>query len=184
MNPAFALIDLQEDFFADPRLGRNRASIVSAANALCRLARARGHPVIWVRQEFEPDLSDAFRSLRDTGTRITIRGTEGCAALDGLERHPSDHEIIKRRYSAFFGTPLAALLQSLGVTHLVIGGINSHACVRTTAVDAFQLDYRVVLATETIASYDEQYHSESMRYLAQAIGTPMTNADIEAALSG
>ena len=182
MHPAFVFVDLLEDFFADPRLSRCRASIVEATNELSRFARKRSYPVIWVRQEFEPDLSDAFLSMRDSGTRITIRGTDGCAVVSEIQRHPADQEIVKHRYSAFFETPLAKLLHSLSVTHVVIGGINTHACVRATAVDAFQLDFRVILARDTISSYDDEYHRESMRYLAQAIGTPMTNSEIEDSL--
>jgi len=59
-----------------------------------------------------------------------------------------------------------------------MGGVNSHACVRTSAIDAFQLDYRVVLASDSISSYDDEYHRESMRYLEQSIGKVMTNDQI------
>ena len=183
MQPAFVFVDLLEDFFVDPRLSQHRASIADATNELARFARERGHPVIWIRQEFEADLSDAFLSMRDSGTRITIRGTDGCNVVSEIERHPADHEIVKHRYSAFFETPLAELLRSLNISHLVIGGINTHACVRATAVDAFQLDFRVILATDLTASYDEDYHRESMRYLAQSIGTPMANSEIQDLLS-
>ena len=151
-------------------------------NDLASFARENDFPVIWVRQEFEPDLSDAFRSMRETGTRITIRGTAGCHVIREIERRPGDIEIVKQRYSAFFGTQLAQLLESLRCGHLIIGGVNSHACVRTTAVDAFQLDYEVILAIDSIASYDEEYHRESIRYLKQAIGQPMSNGQLRECL--
>jgi nicotinamidase-related amidase len=182
MRPAFIFVDLLEDFFANPALSERRVSLAGAVNELASHARERACPVIWVRQEFEPDLGDAFLSMRDSGTRITIRGTTGCKLIREISREPADHEIVKHRYSAFFGTRLEALLKSLNPTHLVIGGINTHACVRTTAVDAYQRDYRIILATDAIASYDSEYHRESMRYLAQSIATPMTNSGIEEVL--
>ena len=86
--------------------------------------------------------------------------------------------LSKHRYSAFFETPLAQLLRSLSVSHVVIGGVNTHACVRATAIDAYQLDFRVILASDTIASYDDEYHRESMRYLTQSIGTQMANSEV------
>ena len=89
---------------------------------------------------------------------------------------------MKKRYSAFFGTQLARLLESLRCSHLIIGGVNTHACVRATAVDAFQLDYEVILAIDSIASYDDEYHRESIRYLTQAIGKPMSNGEIRECL--
>jgi nicotinamidase-related amidase len=182
VRPAFIFVDLLADFFANPVLLESRSAIADAVNDLSLFARSKGYPVIWVRQEFEPDLSNAFLSMRDSGTRITIRGTRGCEVIPELRRESSDLEVVKHRYSAFFETNLAALMRAMNVTHAILGGINTHACVRATAVDAYQLDYRVILATDTIASYDDEYHRESLRYLAQSIGTSMTNSKIKEAL--
>ena len=182
MNPVFVFVDLLEDFFSKPPLSERRGTISIAVNDLASFARENDFPVIWVRQEFEPDLSDAFRSMREAGTRITIRGTTGCEILKEIERRPSDVEVVKKRYSAFFGTQLAHLLESVRCSHLIIGGVNTHACVRATAVDAFQLDYNVILAMDSIASYDDEYHRESIRYLAQSIGQPMNNGEVRECL--
>jgi nicotinamidase-related amidase len=179
LRPVFLFVDLLEDFFAKPPLSARRETLALAVNDLASFARERDFPVIWVRQEFEPDLGDAFRSLRETGTRITIRGTPGCDVIREIERRPGDIEVVKKRYSAFFGTRLAQLLESVHCNQLVIGGVNTHACVRATAVDAFQLDYNVILAVDAIASYDDEYHRESIRYLAQSIGQPMSNSEVE-----
>lgn len=182
MKPIFLFIDLLEDFFMQPPLSTQREDLVRAANELARIARTHAAPVIWVRQEFEPDLSDAFLAMRQTGRRVTIKGTRGCQLLAELDRQAHDHEIVKKRYSAFFGTGLAELLESLGCTHTVICGVNSHACVRATAIDAYQRDLHVLLAREAISSYDEEYHRESMRYLARSIGTVLSNAELETLL--
>jgi nicotinamidase-related amidase len=184
MSPVFVFVDLLEDFFTNPPLSERRDTLSTAVNDLASFAREINAPVIWVRQEFEPDLRDAFRSMRETGTRITIRGTTGCEVINEIERRPSDVEIIKKRYSAFFATQLAQLLDHVACSHLIIGGVNTHACVRATAVDAFQMDYKVILAIDVIASYDDEYHRESIRYLAQAIGRPMKNSEIREYLGG
>jgi nicotinamidase-related amidase len=184
MTPVFIFVDLLEDFFSKPPLSKRREALSIAVNDLASFAREHDFPVIWVRQEFEPDLSDAFRSMRETDTRITIRGTAGCNTIKEIERRPSDVEVVKKRYSAFFGTQLAQRLESVRCSHLIIGGVNTHACVRATAIDAFQLDYKVILAIDSIASYDDEYHRESIRYLAQAIGQPMNNGEVRACLRG
>jgi nicotinamidase-related amidase len=85
---------------------------------------------------------------------------------------------VKKRYSAFFGTGLAELLESLGCTHTVVCGVNTHACVRATAIDAYQRDFQVLLPREAISSYDEEYHRESMRYLERSIGTVLSNTEL------
>lgn len=182
VRPVFIFVDLLEDFFQEPPLSERRETLTKAANELVGLARKLSAPIIWVRQEFEPDLSDAFLSMRLTGRRVTIRGTPGCELLSELDQRPGDHEIVKQRYSAFFGTELEEILEEQRCTHLVVSGVNSHACVRMTAVDAYQRDYHVILAEEAISSYDDEYHRESMRYLEWSIGKRMKNAEIESEL--
>lgn len=183
MQPVFLFVDLLKDFFREPPLATRQATLVQAVNDLAAFARSQGLPVIWVRQEFRDDLSDAFLSMRDTGRRVTMAGTPGCQLLDELRRGANDHEIVKKRYSAFFGTDLDRLLESLGCTHIVIAGVNTQACIRTTAIDAYQRDLRVLFAKEGISSYDDEFHRESMRYLEQSIGRALTNEQLKTMLT-
>src|ERR1035438_6444098 len=75
--------------------------------------RDASRPVIWVRQEFEPDLSDAFPEMKMKGIHIVIKGTAGSQIDSQLTTAPSDTVIVKKRYSAFFGTDLDEILGSL-----------------------------------------------------------------------
>lgn len=58
------VIDMQEDFFRHPRLVEQRAGLVDRTRRLCASFRRHRHPIVWVRQEFEPDLSDATLEVR------------------------------------------------------------------------------------------------------------------------
>lgn len=178
MKPAFIFVDLLEDFFSQPPLAEKRSGIVHAVNELAAVADEISAPVLWIGQAFAEDLSDAFLSMRRTGRRVTMAGTKGSQFLFELKRGADQHEIIKKRYSAFFKTGLEALLQRNGCTHIVIAGVNTHACVRMTAIDAYQRDYPVLLAEEAIASYDDEFHRESMRYLKQSIGEALDNTQL------
>jgi nicotinamidase-related amidase/GrpB-like predicted nucleotidyltransferase (UPF0157 family) len=181
MRPPIALlvIDMLFDFFdRQPSLSSQRARLVAGINQLVRAFRSVGQPVIWVRQEFKPDLSDAFLEMRRLGIRITIAETEGCRILPELEQGQNDHVVVKKRYSAFFGTNLDEILASLKPVTLVVAGINTHACVRATVVDAYQRDYDVILASECIASHDAEHQQVTLRYLDGKMARLMTNADI------
>ena len=161
------VIDMLIDFFEqEQRLAAIRAELTSRINALARAFRVHDRPIIWVRQEFRPDLQDAFLEMRQHDRRVTIAGTRGCLLLPELERMAGDFEIVKKRYSAFFGTSLDELLAGLRPSALVLAGINTHACVRTTAIDAYQRDYQVILARQCIGSYDREHHDITLRYLA------------------
>src|SRR5262245_27407637 len=160
------VIDLVNDYFRlHARLAAQRDELVSAVNRLSSAFRRHRQPVVWVRQEFAPDLSDAFLDMRRHNLCVTIAGTDGYELLPELERHPSDRVIVKKRYSAFFGTDLDEVLTALRPRTLVVAGVNTHACVRTTVIDAYQRDYEVLVAVDGVASHDAEHHEVTKRYL-------------------
>jgi nicotinamidase-related amidase len=183
MKPALIIVDMLQDFFVSGRLQEHRQNLVDSTNILTAYARKNSIPVIWVRQEFKADLSDAFRGMKEGHIkRVTVAGTEGANLLPELLTAPSDYEIIKKRYSAFYGTLLDKLLAELGSELLIIAGVNTHACVRMAAIDAYQRDYEVVLATDCIDSYDEEHHRISLEYLTRHMAKPKSNDEMPTVL--
>jgi maleamate amidohydrolase len=144
-RPAVFVIDMLNDCFGHAGLDRMRAALCSTINQLTALARAKGFPVIWVHQEFEPDLSDAFLDMKRENIRMFIKSMPGPLILDELVGDDSDIEIVKKRYSMFYGTDLESLLQELETDSLILAGVNTHACIRTAAIDAYQRDFQVAI---------------------------------------
>lgn len=178
-QPVLLVIDLVNDYFREGPLREQREGLVVSVNHLAAQFRQLGLPVIWVRQAFSPDLSDAFLGMRRDGVRVTIAGTEGAELLSDLERADGDYMLIKKRYSAFFKTELDAVLERLEAQPIVLAGINSHACIRTTAIDAFQRDMEVIVARDCVSSYDEEHHRVTLKYLDRGIARIMNNNEIE-----
>jgi isochorismate hydrolase len=52
-----------------------------------------------------------------------------------------------------------------------------------TAIDAYQRDWPVILASDRIDSYDRTHHDITLRYLKDKIGVLLNNHEIEAALT-
>jgi|ERR1039458_3232308 nicotinamidase-related amidase len=179
--PVLIVVDMLNDFLASWEPGR-RKELVQSINELVAMFRGRFLPVIWVRQEFEPDLSDAFPEMKAKGIRIVIKGTPGCQIVSDLAVAPSDTVVVKKRYSAFFGTELDDELALLKPDSIILAGINTHACIRTTAIDAYQRDWPVVLALECIGSYDRNHHQISLDYMKDKIATVLSNPEIKSAL--
>jgi len=173
------VIDLLNDFFRQhARLAAQRSQLAASVNRLAAAFRQSQQPVLWVRQEFAPDLCDAFLRMRRENLRVTIAGTDGCELLPELERHASDKVLVKKRYSAFFGTGLDTMLATRRPEILVLAGINTHACIRTTAIDAYQRDYEVIVASDGVASYDVEHHEVTKRYLNAGIARFVSSAEI------
>jgi nicotinamidase-related amidase len=107
-------------------------------------ARAAGCPVIYTTSNSNP---------RVTATNRQRTGRENDAA-DGAEikeefaPEPNDVVIKKERASGFFGTPIVAHLNKLGVESLILCGESTSGCLRASVVDAFSYGYHVVVAEE------------------------------------
>lgn len=183
LKAALIVVDMLNDFFErSPALTKHRSQLADGTNSLARAFRCAGLPVLWIRQEFAPDLSDAFLEMRNNNISITIAGTPGCELLPELERAPADVVIVKKRYSAFFGTDLDSRLSEIRPDVLVIAGVNTHACVRTTAIDAYQRDYDVIVVGDCVASSDPAHHDVTLRYLDGKIARVLRTAEVIAAL--
>jgi len=182
-RPVLIVIDMLRDFL-DGWPPSSREKLVQSTQKLVSMMRERGYPIVWVRQEFQADLSDAFLEVRAKGTSITIKGTPGCQIIPELSIRPSEIVIVKKRYSAFFGTELDRILRELEPNAIILAGINTHACIRMTAIDAYQRDFPVVLGSECIGSYDQEHHTVTLRYLRGKIAKVMTNGEIRADMDG
>ena len=183
MNATAIIIDMQEDFFAHARLSQRRSDLAHRVNELVQICRDAAVPLIWVRQEWATDLSDATIDARKAGIRMLLAGTPGASLLRELDARPTDRVVLKKRYSAFFGTDLDTVLNGLKTGKLIVAGINTHACVQMTVMDAYQRDLEVVIARDCIDSYDAEYHEVASRYMATQLATGMTNEEIRSLLA-
>jgi isochorismate hydrolase len=118
-----------------------------------------------------------------TGPASRITQPAGSQIDPDLAVAQSDPVVIKKRYSAFFNTDLDQLLHRLRPDALILAGINTHACVRVTAIDAYQRDWKIVLAADCVDSYDREHHDVSMKYMKDKIVTVLSNQEIRLALA-
>jgi len=82
---------------------------------------------------------------------------------------PIDGEVVLRKVapSAFWGTPLAGLLVSLGVDTVVVAGESTSGCVRATVVDAKSYRYQVLVPEPCVFDRDEAAHAINLYDLDQ-----------------
>lgn len=181
-STALLIIDMQVDFFRHEWLSARRDDLVRKTNQLVALMRRAHVPVIWVRQEFSHDLTDAPLDVKRHGFRVTIAGTAGASLLQGLDVG-NDVVLVKKRYSAFFGTHLDELLRQHECNRVIVAGVNTHACIRATVIDAYQRDYDVIVATDCVDSSDLEHHDISLRYMDGKLAWVMSNSDISKLLA-
>ena len=174
---AIIVVDMQNDFGSEGGMfalaGIDIAPIRAVIEPTTRVldaARAAGMPVVYLKMEFEADLSDAGgpeapnylkhvplnigKSVPAPGggeSRILIKGTWNTAIITELSPQPGDLIVSKHRYSGFFETELDELLRQRGIKDLVFTGCTTSVCVESTLRDAFYRDYRCLLLSDCTA---------------------------------
>jgi len=179
---ALLVIDVQREYFDPdgPAFVEHAADILANVNLLIDGFRARDLPVVFVRHEHRPDGSDAGRmadfSAPDEEESF-VTGTPRVELVAGLHTRGDDIVVVKRRYSAFLGTDLDAILHTAGVRAVVVCGLMTSFCCETTARDAHGRDYEVVFVADANEGPDLEDtagapvpHHEVLRNTTTALG--------------
>ncbi len=201
---ALIVIDMQRDFIEPGGFGEalgNDVSTLRPAIApvvrLLALFRAKGWPVIHTRESHQPDLSDCPPAKRARGApglrigdqgpmgRILVQGEAGNAILPECAPIPGEIEIDKPGKGAFYSTELQAMLEALGITHLVFAGVTTEVCVQTSMREANDRGYECLLIEEATESYFPAFKAATLdmiRAQGGIVGWTAKLADFEAAL--
>jgi maleamate amidohydrolase len=106
-------------------------------------ARAAGLPIIYTTSN--PNLRVSATNRQRARLDPPSDGNE---IKEEFAPHPDDLVLRKERASGFFGTPMIAHLNKLGVGSIIMCGESTSGCLRASAVDAFSYGYHVVVAEE------------------------------------
>jgi nicotinamidase-related amidase len=162
-RPAVLVIDAQNYMVGPPpgsthdypsACGPAAVAALDRVAALLAAARAAGAPVVYTRFELRRDGADigAYgrkRDLLDT-EGWCLEGSEGARIADAVAPDDSDLVLVKKKPSAFFGTPLLGLLVDRGVDTVIVTGGSTSNCVRATAVDAVSYNFRTIVPEDCV----------------------------------
>lgn len=145
--------------------------VLENVNAAIAKARAKDIPVIFVCVGFSPDYrewpesSPLFGAAKKFGAlQLGAWATE---IHESLNRTDTDFLIIKHRVSAFYATSLEAILRTLKVDALLLGGVATDIAVQSAAREAHDRDYRVVVLEDLCGAGSEDDHAQGLRLLAK-----------------
>ena len=133
---ALMIIDVQEGMFNIPEaVVHEPEAFLSRVSGLVADGRSSGVPVIYIQHLGAPG-------------HPLEPGTEGSRIHHAIAPIAGERVIQKRESDAFLGTSLQADLEELGVTGLVVCGMQTEYCVDTTCRRAHGLGYKVFLAQD------------------------------------
>ena len=162
-RPALLIVDASCAFTdPDSPLGADFAREIDKINELLVIARQLGWPRFFSTVWYESDAE--ARVFRDKLPALDAlqAGAEAVEIDPRLTIDDQDHLFRKTHASCFFGTDLHDRLRSAGVDSLVIGGFTTSGCVRATAVDALQYDYRTTVIEDAVGDRDENAHRANL----------------------
>ena len=145
--------------------------IFDNVNATIAKARKKDIPIIFVRIGFSsdyrewPEFSPLFGAAKKFGALQL--GTWATEVHQSINKTEEDFLITKHRVSAFYATSLEAILRTLKVDTVLIGGVATDLVVQSTARDAHDRDYRVVILEDICGAGSEEDHSNALRTLVK-----------------
>ena len=134
-NTALLIVDMQVGVVAK---AYGRDAVVKNIETLVAKARGQEVPVIWVQH------SD----------KQLIKGGDGWQIVPELTPDDGETRVEKVYGDSFVETSLESVLSGLGVGHLVVGGAQSDACIRSTIHGAFTRGYDVTLVSDAHTTED------------------------------
>jgi nicotinamidase-related amidase len=179
-RPALLIIDMQNDFILDekPLQVKGADVIIPAIQYLLKEFRSRSLPVIHIVRIHRADGSDVeiIRQELFKKTPFAVEGTKGAAVIDALAPVPGEYLLSKIRMSAFIGTGLDLMLRTLEVDTVVVAGIQTPNCIRTTVFDAIAYNYHTCLVDDATAAQREEIHRSNVRDM-ENIGVMILNSN-------
>jgi ureidoacrylate peracid hydrolase len=174
---AHLVIDLQNGFMESgaPVEVPEARSIVDNVNRISAAVRDGGGLNVFVRFTTPGDGDPAWPvfyermgAASEAHTAAFTPGAHYWQLWPGLDVRAEDAVIEKCRFSAF--TPgasgLDALLRGLGIDTVIVTGTLTNCCCESTARDAMQLNYRVLLAADANAALTDEAHAATLQILA------------------
>ncbi len=158
---AFLTLDIQTalvGFYA-------KEDYVGVVTSLLACARNLNATVIHVKVGFRPGFPEVsernrlFSSLTKNADYAKMLSTEWLNLHPALEARPDEPVVAKSRVSAFEGTDLKVLLRSKDIDTLVLFGIITSGVVLSTALEAMDQDYRVLIVRDACADSDPELHA-------------------------
>ncbi len=162
-KPALIVVDVVRGF-TDPScpLGSEADEVVDANVRLMNAFHDANLPVVLTTVIYRDDRQASVFRARIPALNLLTPESEWVLFDSRLPVAPGDLQLEKRHASSFHGTELDEWLRGQNVDSVVVTGLTTSGCVRATAVDGLQNNYRVVVPREACGDRDEQAHEANL----------------------
>lgn len=139
-------------------------------------------PIFYTRFELRRDGSDIGVYGRKRGLPETegwcLEGSEGAQIASEVAPGGSDIVFVKKKPSAFHGTPLLGMLVDRGIDSVIVTGGSTSNCVRATVVDACSYNYRTMIVEDCVFDRFERSHRTALFDLERQYGDVLESGEV------
>lgn len=191
-QPALLAIDLFEKmYYGGPKpvrevnkefpgaCGIHAWDAIEPTQRLFAAARTAGIPVIYTTAA-----PPSNARVPATNRQSRTVSPEGYRIRQEFAPEPGDLVITKERASGFYGTPLVAHLQKMGVRSLIMCGESTSGCLRASTVEGFNQGFHMTVAEECCYDRSMLSHKVALFDLHHKYADVMHVEDIVAHLEG
>ncbi len=166
------VIDMLKDFIDTGgalNCGEKGREIVPFVVEKVKEFMAQKEPVIFVMDAHDPEDLEFLRFPVHC-----VYGTRGAELIDELatlvEEYPFAIKVPKTRFSGFFRTNLSKILEDLNPAAVHVVGVCTNICVLYTVEELRNRDYRTVVYTRGVASFDDEAHRWALKQMETVLG--------------
>lgn len=174
-STALLLVDVINDleFEGGERLLEFGIPAAKNLRTLAKRFRERRMPIIYTNDNFGRWKSDFHAQVE----HCLDDGVRGEPIVKILAPNPSDYFVLKPKHSAFFGTTLEILLQSLKIKRIVITGFATDICVLFTANDAYMRDYHIGIPRDCVAANSQQRTDQALALMQRVLKADVNRSE-------
>ncbi|MCM3721292.1 cysteine hydrolase family protein [Solibacillus isronensis] len=176
MKKALIVIDYTYDFVADDgklTCGKPGQAIENNISTLIEQFIEQNDVVVFANDlHVENDPYHPESKLFPAHNIVGTKGRELYGSVKELYETYKDRVISfdKTRYSAFAGTNLDILLRERNVEEVILVGVCTDICILHTAVDSYNLGYKITIPEHAVASFNEIGHKWALGHFKSCLG--------------
>lgn len=165
-RPALLMIDMLEAYFRPGSpLCLPESAVLDHCEQILEAARNAGILVVHTRVEYAVGLADAGLFAKKVGALrvLEVGHREGLGKfMPALVPRTGEVEIVKQYASAFHGTSLASTLTANRVDSVLIAGVSTSGCVRSSATDAMQHGFIPKVIADACGDRNKRVHNSNL----------------------
>ncbi len=177
-TPAVLVIDMINEFLhgaPEQRLvpAENVAGLIERVRRLIDDARRAEVPVVYVACAHQPD-DLIFRAIPSHA----LRGTWEAQIVPELAPRPDEKVVAKKVYDGFYDTQLESTLRQLGVSEVILAGVQTDCCVHATAQGGVFRGFRASLVADCSDTINAERQRVGLDRFRDLLGPVISQAEI------